>query len=270
MSGSFVQRYGPWALVAGASEGIGASFARALAGRGLSLVLVARRSGPLEKLAGELEAEFGVQTRCVEGDLGSLDFLNALLTACAEVDLGLVVYNAAHSPIGEFTGLPLEDVLKVVDVNVRGPVTLLHGLLPGMAERGRGGVILMSSLAGNTGAPHVATYAASKAFNKILGQGLWYELKRHRVDVLVCISGAVRTPGYAQAADRDAPGTLDPGQVAERALRGLGRKPAVIPGGVNRIADFVINRLLPRRTAVNIMGNSTSDLVPARKTGVES
>jgi short-subunit dehydrogenase len=132
-----------------------------------------------------------------------------------------------------------------------------------MIARGRGGVVLMSSLAGFTGAPHVAPYAASKAFNRVLAQGLWYELKPKNIDVLVCCAGAVRTPGYAQAADKDAPGTLDPDQVAERALRALGRGPLVIPGFVNRVADVFLNRLLSRKAAVNIMGASTSALVPA-------
>ena len=129
--GSFSQRYGPWALVAGASEGIGASYARGLARRGLNLVLVARRREPLERFADGVRAEFGVETRCVEGDLGDLGFLQALQSHCSELDLGLLIYNAAHSPIGEFTNLPLDDVLKVVDVNVRGPVALLSGMLPG-------------------------------------------------------------------------------------------------------------------------------------------
>ena len=265
--GSFGATYGPWALVAGASEGIGAAYARGLARRGLNLLLVARRGGPLQKLADELRAESRIEIRCVEGDLGDLKFLETLQTVCSEVDLGLIIYNAAHSPIGEFIDLSLDDVLKVVDVNVRGPVALLRRLLPTMAVRGRGGVILMSSLAGNTGAPRVATYAASKAFNRVLAQGLWYELKGRNIDVLACCAGAVRTPGYAQAAGRDAPGTLDPERVAETALRALGRKPVVIPGRVNRVADVVMTRLLPRRVAINIMGGSTSGLVQARPTG---
>ena len=176
-----------------------------------------------------------VETRCVEGDLGDPGFLQTLQSHCSELDLGLLIYNAAHSPIGEFTNLPLDDVLRVVDVNVRGPVTLLSGMLPGMIARGRGGVVLMSSLAGYTGAPHVATYAASKAFNRVLAQGLWYELKKKNIDVLACCAGAVRTPGYAQAADRDAPGTLDPDQVAETGTSRPRPRPGGDPGLVNRV-----------------------------------
>ena len=106
-------------------------------------------------------------------------------------------------------------------MNIRAPVTLVRGLLPGMIARGRGGVILMTSLAGNQGSPYIATYAASKAFNRVLAEGLWYELKDKGVDVLACCAGAVRTPGYSgAAAGKDAPGTLDPEEVVEAGAAG--------------------------------------------------
>jgi len=262
----FRERYGPWALVAGASEGIGAAYARALAARGLHLVLVARRQGPLEEFASQLRREFGIDTVCHPGDLGDAAFLGRLIAACSGLDLGLLVYNAAHSPIGEFVDLPQEDLIKVIDVNVRGPVVLVRALAPQMVVHGRGGVVLMSSLAGMTGAPKVAAYAASKAFNRILAQSLWYELKGRNVDVVVCVSGAVRTPGYLQAADKDAPGTLDPELVVEKALGALGRRPVVIPGVVNRLADAFLGRVLPRRQAINLMGLSTSGVVHEKQT----
>ena len=258
---NFIQTYGPWALIAGASEGIGAAYARALAARGLNLFVVARRQGPLEQLAGSLRREFGVDVLCRCGDLAQAEFLDELVSACSELDLGLLVYNAAHSPIGDFVDVSHDDLMRVVDVNVRGPVALVRALVPQMMSRGRGGVVLMSSLAGVTGAPRVAAYAASKAFNRILAQSLWYELKGHNVDVVACISGAARTPGYSQAADKDAPGTLDPEQVVEQALRALGRRPAVVPGVVNRLADVLLSRLLSRKTAIDLMGASTSGVV---------
>ncbi len=230
----------------------------------MNLVLVARRPGPLAALAEEIRRAHGVETLCLEGDLGDAAFLDVLAASCESIDLGLLVYNAAHSPIGEFVDLPAADLEKVVDVNVRAPLLLTRALLPAMLTRGRGGVILMSSLAGMVGPPRVAPYAASKAFNRILAQALWYELKDTNVDMLACCAGATRTPGYASASDEDAPGTLNAEDVAEQALRALGRGPTMVPGRVNRLADIFLNRLVSRRTAVRIMGASTSGLVHAK------
>jgi len=261
----FAERYGPWALVAGASEGLGAAYAHALARRGLHLVLVARRRALLRGLADELSAGFAVEVRCLNGDLGERRFLESLQDACSGLEVGLIVYNAACAPIGEFASTPLDDLLRVAAVNIGAPVALARGLLPGMIERARGGVILMTSLAGNQGSPYIAAYAASKAFNRVLAEGLWYELKDKGVDVVACCAGAVRTPGYSgAAAGKDALGTLDPEEVVEQALRALGRGPAVIPGFVNRVASAFMIRVLPRRRAISIMARNTGDLVPAR------
>jgi short-subunit dehydrogenase len=204
-----------------------------------------------------------VEVRCLDGDLGEPAFQESLLDACAPLDIGLLVYNAAHAPVGEFASTPLDELLRVTAVNIRGPVTLVRGLLPGLTARGRGGVILMTSLAGNQGSPYISTYAASKAFNRVLAEGLWYELKDKGVDVLACMAGAVRTPGYSgAAAGKDAPGTLDPEQVVEAALCALGRKPVVIPGRLNRVANVFMTRMLPRRQAIAIMAGNTAGLAP--------
>ena len=145
-------------------------------------------------------------------------------------------------------------------MNIRGPLIFARTLAPKLVARGHGGIVLMSSLAGYQGAPRIATYAASKAFNIVLGEGLWRELKPHGVDVVVASAGAIRTPGYAKTATKDAPGTLDAGVVAEMALDALGRGPVVVPGAVNRIARFVLGRILPRRTAIDVFARSTKDL----------
>lgn len=262
----FAGRYGSWALIAGASEGLGAAFARELAGRGMNLVLVARRRAPLERLAAETRETFGVEVRCLDGDLADRSFLDGLEAACADVEVGLLICNAAQAPIGEFASRDPGDLTRVVDVNVRAPMVLLRAFLPGMTARGRGGVILMTSFTGNLGTPKIAAYAASKAFLRVLGEGLWYELKDEGVDVLACSCSAVRTPGYNSAAGRDAPGTLDPEQVVGQALRALGRKPVVFPGCVNRIATMAMTRLLPRRTAIGILARSTDAAARLRDT----
>jgi short-subunit dehydrogenase len=229
----------------------------------MNLVLIARRKSLLDELADNLRSNCGVEVRCLAGDLATLDFLGSLEAECSGLDLGLIVYNATQAPIGEFVVANREALTRVVDVNVRAQVELLRSLLPGMLSRGRGGVILMTSLAGNQGAPRLAAYAASKAFTRVLAESLWYELKDRGIDVVACCAGAVRTPGYEMAAGKDAPGTLDPEEVVEAALSALGRGPVVVPGFINRIANVLMNRLLPGRAAIGIMAGSTDSLSSA-------
>jgi short-subunit dehydrogenase len=256
----FASKYGPWAIVAGASEGLGAAFAAALAARGLNLLLLARRADHLNRVAEDVRTNTKVEIRTECFDLARADLPNALDALTSHLDIGLAVYNAAHAPVGELVSRPVEDLTRVIDVNIRGPLVFARTLAPKMIARGRGGVVLMSSLAGYQGAPRIATYAASKAFNIVLGEGLWSELKPHGVDVVVSSAGAIRTPGYAKAATKDAPGTLDAHEVANRTLDALGHGPIITPGTVNRIARFALGRLLPRRTAIDIFARSTKDL----------
>lgn len=256
----FASKYGPWGLVAGASEGLGATFAAALAARGLNLLLLARRAEHLARVADEVRKAANVDVRTESIDLARPDLPTALDALTANLDIGLAVYNAAHAPIGELATRPIDDLLRVVDVNVRAPLIFARTLAPHMIARKRGGIVLMSSLAGYQGAPRIATYAASKAFNIVLGEGLWRELKPHGVDVVVSAAGAIRTPGYAKAASKEAPGTLDALEVANRTLNALGHGPTVVPGTTNKIARFVLGRLLPRRTAIDIFARSTKDL----------
>lgn len=200
------RRYGAWALIAGASEGLGAAYARALARSGMNLVLVARRRSPLETLAAEVRDAYHIEVRCYDGDLACSTFLETLQVCCTDLDLGVVVCNAAQAPIGDFASRATDDLMRVVDVNVRAPLVLLRTFIPQMQARRRGAVLLMTSFTGNLGTPRIASYAASKAFLRVLGESLWYELKDQGIDVLACVSGAVRTPGYAMAAGKDAPG----------------------------------------------------------------
>ena len=252
----FSQRYGPWALVAGASEGIGAAFATALAGRGLDLVLVARRAEPLAALAGRLP----VRTVTVSADLATAAGLAAVEEATAGLDVGLVVVNAAYSPIGPFVELTAAQAERTLDLNCRAPLLLAHRYLPPMAARGRGGFVVMSSLAGMQGAPGITAYAATKAFGAVLAEGLWAELRPRGVDVLACVAGAVATPGLGAAMARGAPGTVDPDEVAGAALRALGRRPRTVPGALMRVSSALLSRVLPRRTAISIFARASRDL----------
>ena len=255
----FRDRYGPWALVAGASAGLGAAFAESLAKRKLNLVLIARRKSLLDELARTLCAKYGIEVHAVELDLGDGDKLEEI-TAALDVEVGLLVYNAAYAPIGDFTDLEPDQLQRIIDINVTAPLRLTRLLAAPMQTRQRGGIVLMSSLAGDQGSPRIATYAASKAFNSILAEGLWAELNRAGVDVIASRAGAIRTPGYLSTGTSQAPGTLDASVVAEQTLDALGSAPSVVPGLVNQLAHFALTRLMPRKAAISIMGRNTRDL----------
>ncbi len=257
---AFRDRYGPWALVAGASAGLGAAFARALAARGLHLLLAARRQGALDALAAELRAAHGVEVRTAALDLARPDLADAADRLAGGAEVGLLVYNAAASAIGPFLEQPVEAQLRVLDVNCRGPLVLAHRLGGAMARRGRGGIVLMASLAGGQGNPLLASYAASKAFDIVLAEGLWAELRGRGVDVLACRAGATRTPGYEASRPRARVPLMEPAKVVEAALAALGRGPTVVAGGLNKVAAFAFGRLLPRRAAIRIMGSATRRL----------
>jgi uncharacterized protein len=260
VSTELATRFGRWAVIAGASEGLGAAFARALGRRGLDLVLVARRPGPLEAIATRLRDELAIEVRTLALDLAAHDAIEQLHRATASLEIGVAIYNAAYAPIGELVASAPDDLLRVVDVNVRGPLLFARTFAAPMSVRRRGAIVLVSSLAGMQGTPRLSTYAASKAFTRVLAEGLWGELRRSGVEVLAVTAGAIRTPGYAGASTREAPGTLDPDVVAARTIAAIGHGPGVIPGWFNRIAAWIVGRLMPRRLAIAVMAASTSEL----------
>lgn len=256
----FNETYGPYALVAGGSYGLGAAFADALARRGLNLVLLARDEDRLNATAARLKDAYGVDVVSFAADVADYQAVKKQITAL-NVDIGLVVYDAAYAPIGLFEDVTEEQLLTATEVNVRAPLLLAKFLSGPMIERGRGGIVLMSSLAGSQGSPNIAAYAATKSFNAILAEGLWKELKPHGVDVLACLAGAILTPGYEAAESaKPAPGTMKAEDVAEQTLNALGKGPIFVPGAVNKLARFILMRLVSRRTAIAIMSQNTGGL----------
>jgi hypothetical protein len=259
---AFRDRYGTWAVIAGGSDGLGLAFAAEAAARGLHLVLVARRPGPLNDAADLLRARYGVRVRALAADLGQPETHADLLPATTEgLDVGLLVANAAYAPVGPFLDLDADAANRVLQVNCQATVLLGQRYLPAMVARGRGGFVVMSSAAGLRGLPAVAEYAATKAFGRILAEGLWAELRPHGVDVLACVAGAVRTPAFGRSGMRGAPGVLPPDRVAAETFDALGRAPTIIPGRFMRVATGVLG-LLPRAAAVRITQRASRDLAP--------
>lgn len=263
---SFRERYGPWALVTGGASGIGAEFARQLAARGLNLVLADLQEEPAKKLARELVNSEKIEARAVAVDLAAPNFLPELLKKLKGVEIGLLVNNAGHGSAGEFMKTDIAEMSRTVAVNCAAPLFLTRHFGPAMAERGRGGIIFLSSSSALQGTPMVANYAGTKAYNLVLGEALWNELRPYGVDVLALCPGATNTPAiHASGARIDrVPGMpyMEPGPVVAEALAALGRRPSLVAGRGNRIAAFFMTRLMSRRRAVTLIGRHTRMLYP--------
>ncbi len=193
-----VTKYGPWALIVGGSEGVGAAFARKLAASGFSLVLIARKAPPLEAVAAELR-DSGAQVRVLSVDLSHPDALERARTVTDDIEIGLLVYNAgANNTRGRFVELPKEVTQSVIAINVLGQADFARHYGALMCKRGRGGMIMAGSLSGYMGSPTLAAYTASKAFSRVLSEALWAECKPSGVDVLHLNIGFTATPAMAR------------------------------------------------------------------------
>lgn len=190
------ERYGPWAIVAGASEGIGAAFSRRLAEHGIDLALIGRREPPLVELSEEIRSRYGVATRAISLDLSAAAAERTLFDTTADLEVGLVIYNAGGDDHGDVCFLEVEPEVwaAMVRRNCLVPMLAAHHYGARMVERGRGGLLLVSSGAAWAGGARLAPYGATKAFDLVLGEALWAEWRDHGVDVLSLVVGATDTP----------------------------------------------------------------------------
>ncbi len=258
----FRKRFGPWALVTGASSGIGAAFARELAARGLDVVVTARRADRLDQLASELRAAHDVRVEVVALDLERPDFIEPLVRACADRDVGLVVSNAGFGLKGEHHTLDGARLTGMLNVNCHAPMLLARAFAPRLIARGRGGLLLTGSIEGFIGFPWSAAYAATKAFVMTLGEALWAELRSHGVDVLVLAPGATDTDAPTlQGIDKhQLAGLMPPAEVARQALARLGGPPLFVPGWLNRAMVRFLTTV-PRRVGVLAAGKGMRDAI---------
>ncbi|MBX3028353.1 SDR family NAD(P)-dependent oxidoreductase [bacterium] len=267
----FRTRYGPCALIAGAAVGLGAAYARQLAAHGLDLVLLDRDPVPLAATAAAVRAAHGVAVHELVVDLGRDDVVERVRAGIAGREIGLLVYNAALGTVAPFLAITPAHIDAMLAVNCRAPAQLVHALAPAMVGRGRGGVVLMSSMSGNVGSAQLAMYAASKAFALVFGDALWIELRPHGVDVLVVQPGSTRTPGWesSQPAEGTTLPVMEPADVVREALATLGVEPLIIPGEMNRQGAAGIVQL-SRRQAIEFMSQFTAGLLrndqPAKST----
>ena len=255
------QKYGRLALVAGASEGIGAAFADHLAAQGVDLILVARRLAPLEELAASLTERYPIHVGCITCDLADANAAQHLQKAVEGKEIDILVYNAALSYIGPFENNSIEHHNQLAQANMVTPMNLMQIFGAPMLKRGKGALILMASLAGFQGSGFLAAYAASKAFNRVLAESLWYEWKDRGVDVIACCAGATSTPNFINTKPEKtsffAPRVQTPDEVVKECFEKLGKNPSFVTGTGNKIASFIMQRLMPRRLAITIMGDTT-------------
>ncbi|MBV9952735.1 MAG: SDR family NAD(P)-dependent oxidoreductase [Acidimicrobiia bacterium] len=236
----FAARYGPWAVVAGASEGVGSAFAAKVAARGVNVVLLARRQAVLDEVAAQITANTGADVRTVAVDLAEPTAMGVVADATADLEVGLLMYNAgADAHYRPFLAEPVDTALAMVQRNCVVPAQMCHHFAPGMVERGRGGIIVVTSGAAFGGAPNMVAYSATKAFDMLFAESLWAELHGHGVDVLSLILGETDTPalrrireqrGFVDDPEAPLPGAATVDEVVQDAIEQLAHGPSWMVG----------------------------------------
>lgn len=262
------EKYGPWAVIAGGSEGIGPCLATRLAEAGINSVLIARKPEPLEATASAIRTQYGVEVRTLALDLTGDDMLERVRAATDDIDIGLLVYNAGAShKTGFFVDWEQDDLLRVIRLNVVGQTLLAHHFGRKMAARGKGGIILMGSLAGVAGSPTVITYSGAKAYSQIFSEGLWWELGQRGVDVLHVVVGSTDTPAMARLGIVHEEGMqVAPDWVAELSLANIANGPVFV---MPEMQEGFVQLATPDRRAVTlgnagfIMGNTEGTWIEA-------
>jgi short-subunit dehydrogenase len=255
---SFKERYGPWAVIAGASEGTGREFARQVAAKGLNCLLIARREGPLKEVAEEIRAESGVEVATVNIDLARPDACQQIAAAVGDREVGLYINNAGADPNGSrFLDKDVQAWIDLAQRNVMTTLTTAHHFARPMRARRRGGLLLVNSGACYGGGSFMATYSASKAFDLVFAESLWAELRGHGVDVLTLVMGQTDTPAYrALLAEKGLPlpaNWASPAEVARVGLEQLPHGPIYNWGQTNDVAGYAPNSPDQRRARIEMV-----------------
>jgi uncharacterized protein len=260
----FRDRYGPWAIVAGASEGTGAAFSRQIAAHGVNVVLVARRVAPLDALADQIRETTGVETRTVALDLSGAEADQELVAATGGLDVGLLIYNAGADEYGmRFLDLEADRWAAMLHRNCVVPLRLCHHFARPMVDRGSGGILLVTSGAAWAGGDRLVTYAATKAFDLVLGEGLWAELSPQGVDVLSFVLRQTDTPAFRALVAKYGTTVADVADADDVARDGLEH----LPDGPTRMSaalgggDASLVGAMSRRDAVQMMSAGMTEIV---------
>jgi hypothetical protein len=255
----FIKRYGEWALIAGAAEGIGEAFSLSLAERGMNLIMIDIKSQQMNTLAATITKLYNSKILCITSDLREFEASSTLPGIMRDLDCRLLIYVPAYSEIGSFRDISEKTLDSYLSLNVRTPIHMVHTFLNQIKDGKSSGIILMSSLAALIGPALSAPYAASKAFSLILAESLFYELKKSQVDILACCAGPTSTPTFwknTPAGNFKGIKIMRSSDVAEYAIKKLGSHFYCIPGFRNRVIYFFLTRFLPKKIAGRIVSNS--------------
>ena len=250
---TFATKYGPWALVAGASDGVGSAFAEGLAERGVNVVLLARRQAVLDRVAAGIESRTSAETRTLAIDLALPGAAAAIAEATGDLEIGFLVYCAGADPNYQpFLANSIEAAEAMVLRNCMVPMQLCHHFASAMVQRGNGGIVIFGSGAGLAGGPNMVAYGATKAFDMVFAEALWSELHDKGVDVLGLILGKTNTPalreleysrGQISSPDEVPPGADAVDDVVAAAFENLANGPTLFVGEMMRAAEQMMNSL---------------------------
>lgn len=247
----FLSKYGPWAVVTGASSGIGRALALELGKMGFDLVLVGRNAAALHGLGEDIQSRFFTQVKVITADLSPPAGNQKVVEETSGLIVGLLVASAGFGTSGKLMESDLSDELEMMQVNCHSPLVLSHELGNKMISRRKGGIIFLSSIVAFQGVPYAAHYAATKAYIQSLAEGLAREIKPHQVDVLAASPGPVES-GFGKRAKMSMGKAMRPEDIAEPILAALGKKVTVYPGFLTQFLTASLS-LLPRWGKVRVM-----------------
>ncbi len=252
-------KYGDWALITGASSGIGEEFSKRLGGMGLNLILIARRKEKLEKLSEEIRSKNGIEILVIQQDLSEDSAVQNVIDLIGEREVGILINNAGFGSTGNFADHELKDYRDMIYLSCIIPTELTHHYLKGMKERSKGAVIFLGSTVAFLPVPFMSVYSAVKAFNHYLGSALWYELKKFNIDILSLNPGGTDTEFQRVANIKGGPLVRTSEDVVKTAIKSLGKKPAVVDGFINKFY-ISLAKLVPTKFITAIGGKSSQYL----------
>src|SRR5216683_1086661 len=254
------RQFGPWALVTGASSGIGKEFARQIAAAGINVVLLARREALLEEVGRDIASDFKVDYRALAVDLSQEGFLARLAQATNDLDIGLVVSNAGTGNPGEFLKLDRQLLQATLRLNTMAHLDIAHHFGQKLAERRRGGLILVGAMGAEIGVPFMANDGGAKAYVHSLGEALHYEFKPRGVYVTVLAAGVTNTPVLAKLGFDPRTMPMKPMSVEQCVSEGLNalreNRSRIVPGRLNRFMDAFVPAFVKRTMTAKMLGKA--------------